>query len=352
MDTLRGVVVGAGYFSRFHLDAWARLPGARITAVCDPDAPAATRAARAHGVGQTYTDAAAMLDAEKPDFVDIVTPPATHAALVALAAERGLPVICQKPLAPTLAQAQAIVATAQDAGIRFMVHENWRFQPWHREIKRLIDAGAIGERLHSLGFRSRMGDGWGDDAYRARQPYFRDMERLLVHETGVHFIDTFRYLAGPIDGVYADLRRLNPVIRGEDAGMVHFEFASGARGLWDANRYNEPAADDPQDARYTFGSFLVEGSGGSLRLDDTGRITVKPLGRPARAHAYTHERVGFAGDCVHATQAHFLDALRTGAPFETAGADYLQTLRVQEAVYESARRRQPVRGLTGAPPCG
>jgi predicted dehydrogenase len=97
--------------------------------------------------------------------------------------------------------AREIVANAAAANVRFMVHENFRFQPWHREIKRLINAGAIGDKMHSLHFRTRMGDGWGEDAYIPRQPYFRDYPRLLVYETGIHFIDTFRYLAGDISRV-------------------------------------------------------------------------------------------------------------------------------------------------------
>jgi predicted dehydrogenase len=65
-----------------------------------------------------------------------------------------------------------------------MVHENFRFQPWHREIKRLLVQDSIGDRLHSLTFRSRPGDGWGERAYLDRQPYFRDMPRFLIY---LHF---------------------------------------------------------------------------------------------------------------------------------------------------------------------
>ena len=72
------------------------------------------------------------------------------------------------------------------------------------------------------------------------------MPKLLVFETGVHFIDTFRYLAGEIDETYALLKRLNPVVKGEDAGLLTFRFANGATGVWDANRYNESNSDDPR----------------------------------------------------------------------------------------------------------
>ena len=336
---LRGLGVGAGYFSPFHYEAWSRLDGAEIVAVCDPDADRAGRARAQFGIERRYADVREALDAERPDFLDVITPPSTHLELVREAADRGVHVICQKPLAPSLAEAERIVSLARDAGIRLMVHENFRFQPWHREIKRLLDAGTIGATLHGLSFRSRTGDGWGPDAYLARQPYFRAMPRLLVHETGVHFIDTFRYLGGEVRRVYAVLRRLNPVIAGEDCGLLVLEFARGGVGSWDANRYNESNAADP---RYTFGEFLVEGDGGTIRLAPDGTLTIQALGEPERPHPYKHERRGFAGDCVFATQRHFLECLRDGRPFETGGEDYLRTLLVQEAAYESARLRLPV----------
>ncbi|MGI9470949.1 MAG: Gfo/Idh/MocA family protein, partial [Rubripirellula sp.] len=173
-------------------------------------------------------------------------------------------------------------------------------------------------------------------------PYFREMPKFLIFETGVHFIDTFRYLGGEIDGVFASLRTLNDDIVGEDAGTVLFEFMDGSRGLWDANRFNEPNSEDP---RYTFGEALVEGNGGSLRLYSDGRLTLQRLGQSEGNLEYPHERKNFAGDCVFATQHHFVDQLRAAEPFETNAADYLKTLAVQEAVYRSAESGLPVRGL-------
>ena len=314
-----------------------------IAAVCDIDVARAQTTCEQFGIARSYADVEEMLNVEQPDFVDIITRPETHLELVQNVATRGIPVICQKPLAPTIDQARQIVEVAAAEDVLLMVHDNFRFQPWHREIKRLVEAGAIGDRLHSLAFRSRPGDGWQEDAYLARQPYFREMPRLLIYETGVHFIDTFRFLAGDIDGVYAVLRRLNPEIKGEDAGVVFFEFASGAHGIWDANRFNESTDEDP---RHTFGEFLVEGNGGSLRLYGDGRITIQELGGVECEHKYQHERRGFAGDCVLAAQRHFIESLLSGTDLETSGEEYLKTLRVQEAIYESAQLGQPVRGLT------
>lgn len=342
MTSLRGAVIGAGYFSQFHFDAWARIEGCEIVAVCDRSPDAAATAAQRWNIGRQYSDLQTMLDCEELDFVDIVTRPDTHLSIVETVAARQLPVICQKALAPSLPEAQTIVSIADRAGIPFMVHENFRFQPWYREIRRQIDAGAIGDRLHNIAFQCRTGDGWQQDAYLARQPYFRDMPRLLIFETGVHFVDTYRFLFGEIDGVYAQLKQWNSDIVGEDAGLVMFEFQSGASGLWDANRFNEPAS---ADARFTFGEATIEGNGGTLRLYGNGRLTKQPLGQSESEIDYNVTRHGFAGDCVLATQQHFVDQLRGSQAFETSGAEYLKTLRIVEAIYESDRRGQAVRGL-------
>lgn len=291
---LKGVCIGAGYFSHFQYEAWQRIPEVEIVAFSNRDPVKAAEITRKFGHQKLYADYREMFDAEKPDFVDVITPPPSHAPICAEAAKRGIHIICQKPLAPSLAEARAIVADAAAHKVRFMVHENWRFQPWYREIKRQLDAGAIGDQLFSLSFRSRMGDGWGANAYIPRQPYFRDYPRLLVYENGVHFIDTYRYLAGEIARVTAWHRRLNPVIKGEDCALLVFEFANSAIGLWDANRYNETTAANP---RYTFGEMLVEGNGGSLRLYTDSRLTLKPLGRPEVEIPYTRADVNFAGDC-------------------------------------------------------
>ncbi len=332
--TLRGVCIGAGYFGQFHYDAWSRISEAEIVACCDLDDARARAVCEQHGIPRHATDFRRALDEEKPDFVDVITPPATHLEICREAAARGIHVSCQKPLAPSWDEARELVALFDSSDARLMVHENFRFQPWHREIHRLIGSGAIGSKLHSLTFRSRPGDGSGADAYVARQPYFRDMPRFLIHETGIHFVDTFRYLAGDVARVWCHLRRLNPVIAGEDCGIVVLEFESGAVGIWDANRWNES---DHPDPRYTFGEFLVEADGGAIRMDMDGALTIKPLGRPATPHEYDRSRHGFGGDCCHATLRHFIERLIDGKPFETGGREYLENLRVEEALYESAR---------------
>jgi len=325
-------IIGAGYFARFQIEAWQRLPEAELVAVCDLDAANESVVRQLAPDARFYRDAAQMLDDVQPDIVDIATPPATHQALVQLCAERGIAAISQKPLAPSYAEALALVETAEQAGITLAVHENFRFQPWHQELHRLIQQGELG-RLHSISMRLRPGDGQGPRAYLDRQPYFQRMERFLIHETAIHFIDTFRFLCGEISGVLARLRRLNPVIAGEDAGTVIFDFVNGAYGLFDGNRLNEHPADN---TRLTMGDLWLEGEAGVLRLDGFGKLWFKPQGEPEHAHDYTWHQQGFAGDCVFATQAHLLAHFRTDAPCQTLARDYLRNIAIEEAVYRSA----------------
>ncbi len=325
MKRLRVAGVGAGYFSQFHLAGWRALPQVELTGWCDRD-PTKVRGLPA------FQSLATLLDEAKPDLLDIVTPPETHLELVSAAAQRGIPAICQKPLAPTYAEAVRVVETAERAGIPLVVHENFRWQPWYREAKRLIDRGVLGE-LHAVAFRLRPGDGQGPRAYLDRQPYFQKMARFLVHETAIHWIDTFRFLMGEVRAVYAALRKMNPAIAGEDAGYIVFEFARGATGLFDGNRLNDHPASDP---RRTMGELLLEGSAGVLRLDGEARLWWKPHRGAETEHRYERGPLDtFGGGCCQALQAHVVDHLLERSPVENAGRDYLANLRVEEAVYRS-----------------
>ncbi len=332
MRKFRIAGIGSGYFAGFQYRAWKRIPEVELIAMCNRNRDKAASIMQECGIPRHYTDYREMLDRESPDIVDIITPPDTHLEMCREAADRGIHIMCQKPLAPTYETAQQIVEYVSEKGVRFMVHENWRFQPWYREIKRILDNRVIGDP-HTLYFRSRMGDGWGENAYIPRQPYFREYPRFLVYENGIHFIDTFRYLFGEVKEVYAVLRKLNPLIQGEDSAQVIFGFKNGVRACWDANRYNEPNYTNP---RLTFGECLLEGQQGSIRLYSDGRITIMKLGEEELDHPYAMDPVEFSGDCVYFTQRHFIECMFSGAAFESSGEEYLKSLAVQEAVYRSA----------------
>ena len=330
----RIAVVGAGYFSPFHLQGWAEQPDAEVVAVCDLDAQRAGALAKRFEVPSTFTSLADLLRTAQPDVVDLVTPPAAQAALLEQLLAQRLPVICQKPFGSSYREAARLARLAQDARTPLVVHENFRFMPWFREARRAVEQGLLGT-LHGISFRLRPGDGQGPQAYLDRQPYFQAMPRLLVAETAIHFIDTFRYLVGEIQAVYARLRRLNPVLAGEDAGLVTFEFEGGVAGLFDGNRLNDHVAGNP---RRTLGEMWLEGSAGVLRLDGDARLWFKPHRQPETEHAYERgSESAFGGGACGALQRHVLDALAAGREPENTAQAYLRNLRVQEAVYASHR---------------
>lgn len=336
---LKGVCVGAGYFSWFQYEAWSRIAEVKITAICNQDKEKAITLANEFSIPKVYTSVVEMLDEEQPGFIDIITPPESHLEYCREAFKRKVNVIVQKPFAPTFEEATQIVKEAKDAGVRLMVHENFRFQPWYREVKKMISDGTIGAKIFTAIFRTRTGDGWGENAYLDRQPYFREMPLLLIYETGIHFIDTLRYLFGEVSHVYASLRKLNPLIKGEDAAIVHLEFVSGMQAVWDANRYNESNSVNP---RYTFAEVLIEGEEGSLRLYGDGRITLQRLGCKEEEHTYYKTDKNFAGDCVFGVQTHFIQAILSNGQFETSGEEYLKNIEVQEAVYLSNELKERV----------
>ncbi|MBL0935990.1 MAG: Gfo/Idh/MocA family oxidoreductase [Rhizobiaceae bacterium] len=332
MSKVRVAAFGTGFFSHYHYDAWNRIEGVELVGLCvNSNRERAQEFATQYNVPEIFTDPVEMLDRTRPDLVDIITTPESHTALVEIAASRDIAMICQKPLAPSLEEAHAMVKSAEEAGALLIAHENWRFKPWNREVAKLLRAGAIGEP-YNISFRMRPGDGQGPHAYLDRQPYFQKMPRFLVHETGVHMIDVFRFLMGEMSGVFARLQRLNPAIKGEDAGILTFGFVNGAAGVLDGNRLADFEAENP---RLTMGILLVEGSEGSIRLDGAGRLFLRGKGGAEREHLFSWTDRGYAGDCVHALQAHVIAHLRDGTPVENTGREYLRNVEIVEAVYQS-----------------
>ena len=330
---LRVATMGTGYFSRFHYRAWRRIPEVRFVGVCDLTLDRAKGVVDEFGIEGAYDDLGRMLKSARPYLLDIITPPQTHLSAIRLAAASGVNVICQKPFCRDLSEAQAAVALAERSGIHLVVHENFRFQPWHREIARLLDERRLGE-VYQATFRLRPGDGQGPRAYLDRQPYFQQMPRFLVHETAIHLIDVFRYLLGEVATVYADLRKLNPVIAGEDAGLIVLGMTNGSRAVFDGNRLVDHRAGSP---RLTMGEMLIEGAHGTLRLDGDGRVFVRNHGSGVEtAIDYTWRNEDFGGDCVYELQRHAVDALLGRRVFTNAGRDYLANLRVEEAAYASS----------------
>ncbi len=332
MAALTVAVVGLGYFSQFHLKAWCE--DARVGRVVATDVSEARRSWAAETYDVEAFDTLGETLASDPDVIDIVAPPHTHAALVEECLRPGRIIVCQKPFCTSLSEADAVVAQAESAGCRIVIHENFRFQPWHRTIKAFLDDGRMGQ-VYQCRFNLWPGDGRGADAYLSRQPAFREMPRLLIHETGVHFVDLFQWLFGPITGVFADLVQLNNVLMGEDAGELRLIHQGGVRSVFDGNRLMDHVTDNP---RRTMGEMWIEGEKGTLSLTGQGHVSFRAFGAQEDVEVPLVIEIDedtFGGGCVANLCRHVADAATGAGQLENEARDYLSVIRATEAAYES-----------------
>lgn len=317
-EVLKGGIIGCGFFAERHIEAWRRIPEVEIVAAADPRLDRARMFA-----SRAYGSAEEMLDRERLDFVDIVTRVDTHLPLVRLAVQRKIPIICQKPIAPDWATALEIIGTAESSRVRLMIHENWRWQAWYRVAHQMIARGDIGVPI-GYGFRTRTRDGMGAEPY-PKQPYFRQLYRLLIDEALVHHIDTARFLFGEIESVVAQASRRNPNVTAEDQAILVLSHEAAVHGWIDGHRFLDPDPDGP-----AMGDAFFEGEGGTISIAATGDVY--------QNHVLTWKNdvtVGYRGDSVRATQAHFISCLRDGTAFESGGREYLRTFAAVEAAYRS-----------------
>ncbi len=325
---MHGVFFGTGQFASIQLDAWSRVSGARIAAV-HGNAGRAERLAGQFSIPQHGSDARELIARTQPEFADICTALEKHAESIRLCADLALPILCQKPLAESLQDARDCVDYCAAAGVRLMVHDNWRWQPWYREIKRLLASGAVGQPL-SVYHTLRTGDGLGPLPYPA-QPYFRSMPRFLLLETTIHYLDTYRFLFGEPEQIACVTHRNNPAIAGEDQAVVTLRFRNGPVVIWDGNRAVPSAHRKPPFN----GEMRIEGTGGVLEVDPFGRMQLTGPSGDTQPHTYDIPD-GYRGGSVQATLLHFITCLQRGTAFETEGADYLKTMELVFLAYEAA----------------
>ncbi|MEP5155529.1 Gfo/Idh/MocA family oxidoreductase, partial [Planktotalea sp.] len=171
-------VIGLGYFSQFHLKAWRELDSVKRIHVTDLDQERVRWAENSFdAVG--HSDVDTLFHGAAVDVVDIIAPPSAHLELIRKVAHANRTIICQKPFCTSIEEAEKAIALAEAHGARLVIHENFRFQPWYRAIKTILDDGQLGQ-IYQCRFALRPGDGQGADAYLARQPSFRGMPRFLV----------------------------------------------------------------------------------------------------------------------------------------------------------------------------
>jgi predicted dehydrogenase len=278
-----------------------------------------------------------MFATEKLDAVDIATWRETHAELARLAAAHGVHVLCQKPLAPSLAEAESLAA--QVAGrIRLMVNENRRFAPHFRAIRRWIDDGRVGPvrqcvvTMHRSGF---IKDANGRRPAVERASFMARESRLMIAETLIHQLDVLRFLLGEMTMVAARTLRTEPDMPGETLATLMLETVAGApvvvAGSFVAPGFGT-AVSDRIEIIGTHASVILDGAGIEMRGTTTERIAVDS------AAAYQA--------CFDAGIAHFVERLTANQPFETGPDDNLKTLKLVEDAYTLAAQGQSANFLS------
>jgi len=284
-----------------------------------------------------YADAVALFERERLDFVDIVTTMPSHRALVELAARHRVPVIVQKPFAPTWADCLAMVQACRQAGVPLMVHENFRFQVPMLAVRRGLQSGVIGMPTFArISFRT------GHDIY-GKQPYLAKEERFILLDLGIHLLDLARVFLGEVATVQCQTQRVKPELLGEDMATVLLRHSGGATCVVDCSYASQVWPDlFPQTL------VTVEGTRGSIALRQDFKLDVvsdglqrtEDVSTPLRA--WTSQPWHVAQESVLNTQLHWVESLRRGTEPEVSGADNLKTYALVEAAYESARRQTAV----------
>ena len=332
MSDLRFALFGAGFWARYQLSAWQEVGGAQCVAVYNRTRSRAEALAREFDIPAVYDDPEALLDAQTLDFADVVTDVDTHAKFTRLAAGRGLPVICQKPMAASLADAERMVAETQAAGVPFFVHENWRWQTPLRELKRVLDGGEIGTP-----FRARLDFLTGYPVFD-NQPFLRETPQFIIADIGSHVLDAARFLFGEASSLYCRTHKIHSDIQGEDVATVLLTTAGGA----DVTCNMAYAGNFLEHDRFPETYALVEGEAGSVELgpDYWLRVTTKSgtLSRrcPPPRYAWADPRYEVVHASIVPCCANLLAALKGEAAAETTGEDNLQTVRLVFGAYDSA----------------
>ena len=335
---LRGGVIGCGYFAQNHLNGWGEVAGAEIVALCDQDSRVLEATARKFSADRIFTDAATMFEEMDLDFVDVITLAPSHRSLVELAASRGIHVICQKPFAPTLSEARDMVIACRRAGVKLMVHENFRWQRPMRALKAAVASGEIGEPFFArISFRSA----WDVYTY---QPYLATDDRFILYDLGIHLLDLARFFLGEVEQVYARTQRVNPNIQGEDVATILLDLERGRSCVVEASY-----ASHLEHEVFPQTLIQIEGECGSATLGrDYALTVVSDKGMEHRTvapdtYTWSTDPGGAIQNGVVSIQEHWVDCLERDLEPETTGSDNLRTLELVFGAYTSASERSVYR---------
>jgi len=325
---LRIAIAGAGMVTRHHLEAWSRLSDVKVVAIYNRNLDKALNRAKEFGIPKAYSNMVEMLEKEKPDALDIAVATEAHREFARMAAEHGVAILCQKPMAPTFKEAEAMVAEIGEK-VGFMVHENWRFRPQYRQAAKWIEEGKTGPiREFRLSTRSSglvTKTEKGIPFALERQPFFAHMPRFIILELLIHHLDTARFLVGDMDVISTQTLRVSRDVIGEDVAHISLKAKNGAIGMVSGNLSAAGFPPLPQDRLELIGersSILFDGE------------TLSLIGEKSESIHFNFEEA--YQNSYNNAIAHFVEALRTGRPFETDRLDNLKTLKLVDEAYRFA----------------
>jgi len=336
-------VIGCGGIARHaHMPNIARNPRTRLVAVCDIDLERAQAYAAEFGDGGTVAcqDYQELLANPDVDMVCVTTWAAAHAAPVIAAAQAGKHILCEKPIAISLAEADAMVEAAKTAGVQFSMGYQPRFGTLWPRVKQIIAEGLLGEIMGCTVIAASPSS--------HGVPWFLKKELSgggVLIDWGIYTAYCLNWWLGPVDRVFATSKtfRKEVMVRDqlltdvdvEDTVAAHLSFASGAMGTWYSAwavkaRHGETTIDGRE------GSLVIQGNQirvRSTRINDPGFIsgwheidaTDPPL-----------------VDMHYGKIDHLVSAILDGTPLEVTGEDGRDALELVLAIYRSAETRQPV----------
>ena len=344
-------------------DGLARLPGVEIVAASDGYPELREKAAKQWNLEQTYEGCDELLDSVKPDAILVCCDNAGKAAVVKSAAQRGVHIYQDKPMAATLEQARQSAAAARTAGISLMVAYHRAFDPLYAEVASVLDSGALGTIYLARGVIGHAGPvEFGCSKYFSEWLFdpLKNGGGCLIDE-GCYLINSFIDQLGPVAEVSAFTAQMGSrdyLPAGvEDNAVATLRFRSGALGLLDV-KWGQ-VGPPPVLTSYHGTTGTLSNVPGRWDLYSTVEVSPpdnwQPIeaGRVAGMHGTTATELhgwrretpprgsaGRGGD----EQSSFVERIRNGEPIEgAAGIDVaLHTQEVIEAAYESARSGKTV----------
>lgn len=335
---LKHAVIGAGFWSNFQVAGWGEVKGVKTVAICDLSEEKAGVLARKFAVPGIYTDVDKMLTETQPDVVDVITTVESHAPLVRKVADYGIDIICQKPMSVDLDQSRAMVDYCNSKGVKFYIHENFRWQSPLRKLKEILDSGVIGKV-----FKSRVTFCSAFPVFD-NQPALAALEQFILTDIGTHTLDICRFLFGEAKNLHCMTARINPKIKGEDVANCFMEMADGSHCYVEMSY---ASILEKEAFPQTF--VLAEGNKGSVKLEHDCKIKVTTREGTTEVTAlpptygWVDPAYAVAQASIVACNENLYRGLTGGGKAETTGEDNLKTLELVFGSYESAASGRIVR---------